>query len=186
MTDAKQVIARQMDRSGNTLHLALEPVSDDEFFAENPNGFSAAWVTGHLACVADLFSSWFDYGLLFDRGFHQAFNETDVTRAGSVSKAASVSRERYPKADLLFLFRQAVVKALRALEAFDLAQWDAPPPPGVPVSLRAAGDVWEHLAVHVYWHLGELAGSMPRFAGTYTLNMVPHYFYLHHPAVDSS
>lgn len=71
-----------------------------------------------------------------------------------------------------------MVKALRALEAFDAGQWDALAPPVVPVSLLTGGAVWELLAVHVYWHLGELAGSMPRFAGTYTLNILPHYFYL--------
>jgi hypothetical protein len=178
MTDVKQVIARQMDRSGNTLMLGLEPVSDEEFFAENVTGFSAAWTVGHLSCVADLFSSWFDGYLRFGREFHRVFNETDVTECIPVSRAASVDRERYPKAELLFLFRQAMVKALRALEEFDLEQWDAPAPPAAPVSLLTGGSVWELLAVHVYWHLGELSGSMPRFAGTYTLNTVPHYFYL--------
>jgi hypothetical protein len=180
MTDVKQVIERQLDRSGSTLMLALEPVSDDEFFAENVNGFSAAWVAGHLTCVADLFSSWFDGGeLLFSREFHAVFNETDVTAAGPVSKAASVNREYYSKAYLLLRFQQAMVKAVRVLRfGFDTGQWDAPAPSGVPVSLLTGGAVWEHLAVHVYWHLGELAGSMPRFKGTYTLNIVPHYFYV--------
>lgn len=178
MTDVKQVIARQMDRSGNTLMLGLEPVSDDEFFAENATGFSAAWTIGHLACVADLFSSWFDGHLLFGCEFHAVFNETDVAGPAPVSKAESASSKDYPKAYLLLRFREAMVKALRALEAFDAGQWDAPAPPGTPASLLNGGTVWEHLAVHVYWHLGELAGSMPRFAGTYTLNIVPHYFYL--------
>jgi hypothetical protein len=183
LTGAARVVARQIDRSGNTLLLALEPVDDDEFFAENANGFSAAWVVGHLTCVADLFSSWFDgQRLLFDKSFHQVFNETAVTGAGPgagpVSKAASVNREGYTKAVLLLRFRQAVVKALRVLDAFEGSQWDAPGPPGTPVSLRAGGDVWEILAVHIYWHLGELAGSMPRFFGTYALNTLPHYFYI--------
>src|SRR6266705_2036950 len=130
MTDAAQVVARQVTRSGDILLLALEPVDDEEFFAENPNGFSAAWVTGHLACVADLFSSWFDrQPLLFSSSFHQVFNETAVTTAGEVSKAASVSRELYPKALLLQGFRQAVRKALRVLKAFGAAQWDTPGPP---------------------------------------------------------
>lgn len=181
MTDVRQVIKRQVTLSGNTLLLALEPVSEDEFFAENATGFSAAWTAGHLSCVADLFSSWFDGRLALSREFHQVFNETEVTAAGPASKAAGVSRERYPKENLLLRFRQAVVKAMRALDAFDLAQWDAPAPPGAPVSLLTGGAVWEHLAVHAYWHLGELSGSMPRFAGTYTLNIVPHY--LHYPAM---
>ena len=146
---------------------------------ENPNGFSAAWVVGHLACVADLFSSWHDNGrLLLDPEFHSVFNETDVVEDGPVSKAASVDRALYPKAALLFRFRQAMVKALRVLNAFELSQWDAPGPSGVPVSLSTGGAVWELLAVHAYWHCGELSGSMERFRGTYTLNILPHYFYI--------
>ena len=174
----KQIIVRQMDRSGNTLALALEPLSDDEFYAENANGFSAAWAVGHLACVYDLFSSWFnDRRLLFDPSFHKVFNETEVVGPDSVSKAASVDRDSHPKAILLLRLRQAHVRALQVLSAFDAAQWDAPAPRTAPAVLPTCGSVWEHLAVHTYWHLGELAGSMPRFFGTYTLNIVPHHFY---------
>ena len=167
-----------MDRSGNTLMLALEPLDDDEFYAENANGFSAAWSVGHLACVYDLFSSWFDnQRQLFDRSFHKVFNETEIVDSQPVSKAGSVDRESHPKATMLLRLRQAHVKALQVLSAFDAAQWDAPGPPGTPAALPTCGAVWEHLAVHTYWHLGELAGSMPRFFGTYTMNIVPHYFY---------
>jgi hypothetical protein len=178
VTGPGQVIARQLTRSGETLLLAMEPLDEAEFFAENANGFSAAWVTGHLACVADLFSSWFDGGqLLLDKGFHQVFNETAVVAAGMESKAASVNRERFGKALLLLRFRQAVIKALLVLKKLDPAAWDAPPPPGVPATLLTGGAVWEILAAHVYWHCGELAGSMPRFFGTYTLNILPHHLY---------
>jgi hypothetical protein len=176
VTDLRDIIMRQLDRSGNTLMLALEPVSDEEFYAENLNGFSAAWTVGHLACVADLFSYWLDdEPLLFDPGFHKVFNDTDVND-GEGSR--TVDRVRYPKKLLLKLFQQAMVKALRVLKEFDLILWDGPAPPGVPVSLGTSGAVWEHLGVHVYWHCGELAGSMPRFFDTYTLNILPHYFYL--------
>jgi hypothetical protein len=185
MADARQVIARQMTRSGETLIIALEPVSDDEFFAENPDGLSAARVTGHLACVADLFSSWFDGCRLLSAEFHQVFNDTAVTAAGPGSKAAGVSRELYPKADLLLWFRQAMVKALRALNAFDLSHWDTPGPPGLPVTMRTGGDVWEFLGGHTYWHCGGLASSMSRFRGTYTLNLQPHHLYVPPERPDS-
>jgi hypothetical protein len=179
MTTAKQVVARQIDRSGNILLLGLEPVSNDEFFEELPTGFSAAWTIGHLACVADLFSSWLDgRRTVLSRSVHQVFNETNLAEPSAVSKAASVDRETFPKVVLLRVFCQTVTKALRVLDEFDLSQWDAPAPAGVPVSLLTGGAVWEHLAVHVYWHLGELAGSMPRFDGTYTLNILPHHLYV--------
>jgi hypothetical protein len=182
MTDAKQLIARQITRSGDTFLLAMEPLDEAEFYAENSNGFSAAWVTGHLACVADLFSSWFDGGQAFlGAGFHAVFNETAITGPAGVSKAASVDRETYGKDLLLLRFRQAMVKALGVMRTFELAAWDDPAPPGVPVTMRTGGDVWEILAAHIYWHCGELAGSMPRFAGTYTLNIAPHHLYVPPP-----
>jgi hypothetical protein len=179
VTDAKQVIARQITRSGETLLLALEPLTHDEFYAPGLDGFSAAWVTGHLACVADLFSSWLDDApLLLDAEFHQVFNETAVTGGEPDPAGKSAAAERYPKNALLLVFRRAVIKALRVLSAFDPSRWDAPPPPAVPVTLTAAGSVWELLAVHIWWHCGELAGSVPRFHGTYTLNIAPHHLYM--------
>lgn len=178
LSPAAAVVARQMDRSGNTLLLALETAGDEEFFAGNANGLSAAWVVGHLACVADLFSSWFDDGrLLLGASFHAVFNETAVVAAGPVSKAESVDRGQFPKTLLMLELRRAMVKALRVLAAFDAGQWDTAGPPGIPASLVTGGAVWEVLAAHVYWHCGELAGSMPRFFGAYTLNILPHFLY---------
>jgi hypothetical protein len=176
-TSANQVVARQIDRSANTLLLALEPIDSAEFFAPNHNGFSAAWVVGHLSCVADLFSSWLDNdgGLLLDPEFHAVFNETAVTEAGTASKVAGISQND-SKEFLLLQFRLATVKALRVLR--DFKEWDQPAPADVPASLLTCGAVWELLAVHIYWHLGELSGSMPRFFGTYTLNTLPHYVYV--------
>jgi hypothetical protein len=173
MTDAADIVARQLTRSGETFLLAMEPLTDEEFFAVNGNGFSAAWVTGHLTCVADLFSSWIDGELLFHQRFHQLFNDTgiNVTEAGK-----AVDPVYYPKDILLQHYREAYVRALRELRRCDA--WGVPAPAAAPVTLRTAGDVWEHLAVHTYWHLGELAGSMPRFRGTYTLNILPHHLYV--------
>jgi hypothetical protein len=178
MSRPHDVVARQLERSGATLMLGLEPLDDGEFYKVNVNGFSAAWVTGHLACVADLFSSWFDSdrGLLHSPGFHAVFNETgDGTTAGTAGRCAEA--EAWSKEVLLESYRRAVIRALRVLRRFDESQWDAPGPPGTP-ALLTGGGVWEHLAVHTYWHLGELAGSMPRFRGTYTLGILPHHFYV--------
>jgi hypothetical protein len=176
MSDAKQVVKRQMERSGNTLFLGLEPLTNKEFFKPNANGVSAAWTIGHLSCVADLFSSWFDNELMFGVKFHRVFNETAAVETNTVARMKRV-RESYPKADLLLRFRQAIIKVMHALDAFDVEQWDAPGPLDTPISMPTGGTVWELLAVHIYWHCGELAGSMERFHGTYTLNIAPHYFF---------
>jgi|SRR5580765_1518412 hypothetical protein len=178
MTTLNQLIARQMDRMGTAFMNAMGPASGAEFFAANRNGFSAAWVAGHMACVYDLFSSWFSGELLFEDSFHALFNETDVAAPGPVSKAASVHPGCYSKALLLHRFNQAWVKAARTLNAFDVSRWDAPAPSGAPVSLITGGAVWEVLGLHVGWHCGELAGSMPRFYDTYALNTLAHYGYV--------
>jgi hypothetical protein len=177
MPDVRRVLARLMTLSGETLLLAMEPADEGEFFAENADGFSAAWVLGHLACVADLFSSWFSGQLLFEESFHQVFNDTGLASAAGASKAAAVHPERYSKALLLYRFREAMVKAKGTLRSFDLARWAAPAPPGAPVTVLTCGEVWELLARHTDWHCGQLAGSMPRFSGTYSLNIKPHHLY---------
>ncbi|GGP44671.1 hypothetical protein [Streptomyces abikoensis] len=174
----KEAIRRQLNRSGNTLLCGLEPLDDAEFFAEGPSGISAAWSVGHLACVCDLFSSWFDHDeLVLEKSFHRTFNELGIALSEGVSKAAKVNRGRFSKELLFACFRRAQIKALRTLAAFDVRLWNAAGPPAAPDTLLTCGAVWEHLAVHTYWHLGELAGSMPRFFGTYTLNTLPHFFY---------
>jgi hypothetical protein len=173
----KGLIARQMNRGGNTLLCGLEPLSTDEFFANTAGGISAAWTVGHIACVNDLFSSWFSGDRVIDEETHRIFNNLAILPPTGVSKAASVDPGRYPKQTLLYLLRQGQTKALRALDAFDPARWDAPPPPCAPDTLQSCGAVWEHLSVHTYWHLGELTGLLSRFHGTYTLNTLPHYFY---------
>jgi hypothetical protein len=178
VTDVKQLVERQMVTAGNTLLIAMETVGDDEFFHKQVTGFSAAWTVGHLACVPDLFSGWFGGHVLLNEQFHHMFNETDVVEAGALSKAESVDREFFPKKLLLYHYRQAMVKAIQILRSFDIEQWDAPPPLGVPVTLLTGGAVWERLAVHGDWHNGELAGSMPRFFDTHAMNPLPHHLYV--------
>jgi hypothetical protein len=116
---------------------------------------------------------------MFGDSFHDVFNETDINGwepQSLVSKASKVDRDTFPKEMLLHNFRHAVIKALDVLDNFDTGRWYTKGISGVP-ALITAGEVWELLAVHIYWHCGELAGSMPRFFGTYTLNILPHHFY---------
>ena len=48
----KSIIRRQMNQAGNILLTALEPFSEDEFFAEGLNGISTAWNT-RPPCMRD-------------------------------------------------------------------------------------------------------------------------------------
>src|SRR6187399_2750465 len=75
----KLIVRRQLNRSGNALIAAIEPLKDDEFFKGGPSGISAAWTVGHLACVHDLFGSALDDGkLAFSPEAHSAFNDLAI------------------------------------------------------------------------------------------------------------
>lgn len=174
----KQIIKRQLNRSGNIMLSAVEPLSDEEFFEGQPNGASVAWTIGHLACVMDLFCSWLADGpRRFSMEIHGVFNALDFD-VDPDPKWTVVDPEAYSKAEILFLFRKAQVHALDVLEDFDTSRWDISCEPHIPDTLPTYGAIWESLGVHTYWHLGELAGTVPRFHGTYTLNSVLHYFFV--------
>lgn len=175
----KDLVRRQMNRSGNLLLGALEPLSDEEFFAGGSSGVSAAWTVGHLACVADLFSGWISGdGRRLPDAAHDVFNTTAIADPRGPDKASLVDPSVWSAVWITLTFRQAQVRAFATLEAFDVARWGERPPRKIPDdSLPTLGAIWENLAVHTYWHMGELAGSLPRFHGTTSMNTLLHYFY---------
>jgi DinB family protein len=173
----KLIVRRQLNRSGNTLLAALEPLQDQDFFGPGPAGVSAAWTLGHLACVADLFGAALDDGqLALHEDTHAVFNALDLGVKKLLSKAEGVCQKDYPKSRLLLMMRQTQVRLLKLLDAFDVQRWDEPAPDRLADTLPTYGSVWEHLAVHTYWHLGELSNAVPRFHGTYSMNTMLHYF----------
>ena len=174
----KRIIRRQMNRSGNILLSGLEPLEDSAFFAQGLHGASPAWTVGHLACVTDLFDSWIRGQMpALSTCFHAVFNSLDLSKKEK-SKAETVSELSYTKQEIIMAYRQAQVRALETLDAFDVSRWDERTPHYVPDSLTTYGEVWEALGVHTYWHLGELCGAIEQFHGTYTLNSILHYFYV--------
>jgi DinB superfamily len=175
---AAAAVRRMLNRSGNSLFTAIEPLSEEEFFSGGANGISVAWTVGHLACVFDLFTSWIRGNrCLLPKEVHAVFNSLDVKAPGGPTKAELVRKSIYSKGEIMFLLRGAQIEALKLLEKCCEQSWLAPPPGPRPEDLHTVGDIWEHLAVHTYWHMGELCGTFPRFHGTYTLNMLPHYFF---------
>jgi hypothetical protein len=178
LASGASIVKRMLNRSGNSLFTAIEPLDESEFFAAGPNGISIAWTIGHLACVLDLFTSWIHgQGCRLPKAVHNTFNSLELKPSGGPSKADIVKEGSYRKADILFLLRSAQVNALKLLSTCREQDWNEPPPGAHPDNLHTVGEIWEHLAVHTYWHMGELCGTFARFHGTYTLNMLPHYFY---------
>ncbi len=181
LTLCKDIVRRQMNRSGNLLLGALEPLSDTDFFAPGASGVSPAWTVGHLACVTDLFSGWIsESGCRLPGEAHKIFNSTDIVGmdGNPVPKADLVDPKVWSARSILLMFRQAQVRAFADLESFDAQRWQERPPRKIPDdSLPNLGAIWENLAVHTYWHMGELAGSVSRYRGTTSMNTLLHYFY---------
>lgn len=173
----KHLILRLMHGGGNTIMAVLEPLNEREFFAQGVHGASPAWCMGHLACVCDLFTSWIDNkSLKFSRQAHETFNNTDL-EGPAASKAEMVERDAFPRSAILKMFRASQIHAGNVLSRFDMRFWHAAPTADVPSVLPSYGAIWEHMAVHTHWHLGELAGGITRFHGTASLNTTLHYFY---------
>ena len=173
----KLIIRRQLARSGNTLMASIEPLSDEEFFRAGPSGISSAWTVGHLACVSDLFGAALDDGRLsLPSEAHLAFNDLGIGERKSATKADGVDRQEFFKVRILSMMRLAQVRLLKVLDAFDVSRWNEPGPDRFADTLPTYGAVWEHLAVHTYWHLGELSSAVERFHGTLSMNCMLHYF----------
>jgi hypothetical protein len=173
----KLLVRRQMNQAGNILLSAIEPFSDEEFYAEGLNGISVAWTVGHLACVMDLFTQWIEErDALIPAWMHNIFNSLEIEHP-TQTKAATVDRAALPKVDVLLLFRNTQIRTLKLLNDFDAKLWESRTPRHAPESLATYGKIWENLGVHTFWHLGELCGALPRFHGTHSLNTLAHYFY---------
>ena len=175
-----------MNRSGNVLLGAMEPLTDEDFFDGGLNGVSPAWTLGHLACVTDLFGSWVRGTMpSLPVEVHNVFNSLDIGGTSEHTKAENVERQPYSKSQIIQFFRLAQVELLATLDAFDEERWDDATPDYVPDSIHSYGTLWESLGVHTYWHLGELCGAHEKFHNTYTLNSVLHYFYVPpHPQIS--
>jgi hypothetical protein len=173
----KLIVRRQLARSGNTLMAAMDPLSEEEFFDAGPSGISAAWTVGHLACVSDLFGAALDDGKLsLPPEAHSAFNDLGLSDSKPRAKAEMVERHEFNKSRILTMMRRSQIRLLKVLDAFDVSEWNAPGPDRFADTLPTYGSVWEHLAVHTYWHLGELSSAVPRFYGTLSMNCMLHYF----------
>jgi hypothetical protein len=181
---ARDMVRRQMNRSGNTLLASIEPLDDDDFYKAFANGSSIAWTVGHLACVLDLFSTWLGApGKALPAEMHDVFNRLDLgtDEPNPPSKAESVDRKTWGRKLLITRLREAQVRVLTILDSFDSSRWYERSPASAPDTLPTLGDIWESLCVHTFWHLGEISGAHPRFKGTYTLNTVLHYFHVDSP-----
>jgi hypothetical protein len=107
---------------------------------------------------------------------HSTFNDLEIGERKFATKAEAVDRQQFPKSRIISMMRLAQVRLLKVLDAFDVSNWNEPGPDRFADTLPTYGAVWEHLAVHTYWHLGELSSAVERFYGTLSMNCMLHYF----------
>lgn len=169
MSTPKDVVKRQLDASGTLILNVSSALSDEEFFHEPKVGASLAWSLGHLAalqdwCVSNVVAS---EERLIDK------SKREVFRGGR--RITGEDRKAIPsRRELEALFRDTQTRAIAALEKFDLSRWDEATPTGC--RFPTLGAVWEHLASHNFWHLGQMSACVPRLAGTtLTVNIPRHY-----------
>lgn len=156
--DVKELLAIQLDSGQALLTAAAEALTEDEFHAHLPGpGPSANWIFGHLAVNEDWFLS-----LLSDQKVQLPKDLADRYQ-GDLSFAQEVASTSRPsqaaglgKQEIVDLFVRQRQRTRATLQASDPSGWHGPLPEGIPAIYKSLGGVWGIVAVHQYWHLGQL------------------------------
>lgn len=184
---AKDLIRGLIERASQCLLVAARSVDRDAFYAKGQSGTSLAWAVGHCACVNDLFRVW----LSDKKGarrylrpeMHGVFNPYDLELQPSAARRWRFSRRSYSQARLIQDLERSTRHVIAKLERFDLCRWGDPPGTKDYQSFETCGDMWVFLALHMTWHAGEVAGSVPYFGDTDLLNLATHELAL--PSADN-
>ena len=155
MSILKEALKRQMDTSGNLLLRASKTLSKDEFFLDPSSGPSMAWTLGHITALQD----W---------SLHQVFQNVECQIDHEAREALKGGRPIRGQDRKFFNDKEKLEKEFSAtqlemitlLNSFDEEKWNQSPPSGGRFS--SYGSLWEHLAVHNFWHLGQLASTYPK------------------------
>lgn len=164
MDALRQSINRLITTSGARLYQCGTVLSDEEYYREFPMGASFAWTVGHIINSQDYFVS----RLL---GIEREFEEfEDVFRGGRSLTAQDL--KSYPTRDHFDTqYRLCHERTLLQLQEFDMNKWDTPiySKNVGDASYNSHGMMWEFLARHTFYHLGQLSATLPRLAGHITL-----------------
>jgi uncharacterized damage-inducible protein DinB len=164
MPTLKDSMNRMIQQSGARLFQCVSTLTDDEFFREPQLGASAAWTVGHVVNSQDYFVS-----RIFDRT--RKFEEFErVFRGGRSLVAADIAT--YPSRDhIMTQYRKCHEQTILSLQEFDLNRWDEFIP-SINVgdsTYFSRGMMWEFIARHTFYHLGQLSASLPSLSGSATL-----------------
>ena len=156
--DVKSLLKIQLDSGEQLLTKAADTLAESEFHDQLPGpGPSANWIFGHLTVNEDWFISLLTGQPvrspkdLIDRYQDDASFSKESTAFHRGTADSSLSRGA-----IVGLFREQRQRTLAALAATDQSRWNEPLPAGIPSIYRNLGGVWAIVAVHPYWHLGQL------------------------------
>jgi hypothetical protein len=174
MSLVKEALKRQLDNSGILLLKAASVLSNDEFFAEPANGASMAWTLGHLTALQD----W---------ALHRVFLKDEPKFDKEKREALKGGRAIVDSDRVHFKDRQQIetefsvtqADVIHALHNFNEDHWNHSTPSGC--RFPTYGSLWEHLAVHTFWHLGELSATIPRIA--HLTLLAPRFYSVDHAEI---
>lgn len=156
--DIKALLRNQLDSGMKLLMKAAETLSEDDFHAQLPGpGPSANWIFGHLAVNEDWFVSLLTgQPVRMGRELIEQYQDDASFVTESASHARATSSSSFSKSAILEHYLDQRKRTLEALAASEVAHWDSPLPTGIPPMYKNLGGVWGIVAVHPYWHLGQL------------------------------
>jgi hypothetical protein len=157
MSILKQALKRQIDSSGILLLKAASALSDQEFGDHTLKGASMAWTLGHISALQDwsLHRVFLKDEPEFGREKREALKGGRLLREGDHEYTAN-------RREVEATFEKTQSQLVHYLHTFDEATWNASTPSGC--RFPTYGALWEHLAVHNFWHLGAIAITYPRIA----------------------
>jgi hypothetical protein len=151
MLGPNDIIAHQLQVGANLLRMFSSDLSDEEFlFQPTEGGCHLLWILGHLAHTQEwVLTSLVGQPPRMPKEMQELFGGGSTVH-GDASKYPAPTEVQ----DLLAGTQE---RTLAALATFDAARWDDPAPEGVPQEFfPTLGSLWEMLAVHTFWHFGQL------------------------------
>lgn len=156
--EIKEFLTIQLDSGESWLLKATDGLSEDDFREHLPGpGPSANWIFGHLAVNEDWFLSVLTPQKMQSSAELVEAYQGDLSFTREVAhQAASARPSSLLKQQIIDLFVATRRRTLSALRDADISEWQGPLPQGIPSVYKNIGGVWGIIAVHQYWHLGQL------------------------------
>lgn len=164
MEELRQSINRMIQSSGARLYQCAGVLSDEEFFYQPSLGSSFAWTVGHVINSQDYFVSRISRQARAFEKYEKVFR--GGRQLGDGDFKAFPSREVF-----VTDYRQCHERTIKELVGFDMSRWVEPTVAENvgDAAYSTQGMMWEFLARHTFYHLGQLSATLPRLAQHLTI-----------------